>query len=102
MTDACIAVSHECPAGSFPVLFLQFQVSGITNEEMAKRRILRAAYPENAVEHPKRVLEMSTNKRVDGKARWNSSTQAQCIVVFFARFLLSFVVVEAVWRMCGE
>ena len=53
----------------------QFQVSSITNEEVAKRRILRAGYPENAVEHPKRIQEMSTNSRLNDKARWNPSSQ---------------------------
>ncbi|CAM9148827.1 unnamed protein product [Ectocarpus sp. 12 AP-2014] len=52
-----------------------FQVSGVTNEEAARRRILRAKYPDNALEQPKRIEEMPSNKRLDGKIRWNPSTQ---------------------------
>ena len=50
-------------------------MSGVTKEEAARRRILRADYPENTLEHPKRVQEMSVNKSLDQKARWNPSTQ---------------------------
>ncbi|CAM9671386.1 unnamed protein product, partial [Hapterophycus canaliculatus] len=52
-----------------------FQVSGVTDEEAAKRRILRAGYPDDTLEHPKRVSEMPTNPSLDGKTEWNASTQ---------------------------
>lgn len=53
----------------------QFQVSGITDEEAAKRRILRAGYPDDTLEHPKRVSEIPTNPGLYGKDDWNASTQ---------------------------
>lgn len=56
-------------------IFVQFQVSGVTNEEAARRRILRAEYPDNALEQPKRIEEMPSNRNLDGKIRWNPSTQ---------------------------
>ncbi|CAN0201988.1 unnamed protein product [Pylaiella littoralis] len=51
-----------------------FQVSGITEQEAARRRILRAQYPDNALEHPKIVLEMSNNRNLDDKDSWNPCT----------------------------
>ncbi|CAM9695059.1 unnamed protein product, partial [Scytosiphon promiscuus] len=52
-----------------------FQVTGITDVEAAKRRILRAGYPDDTLEHPKRVSEMPTNPSLYGNADWNASTQ---------------------------
>lgn len=36
---------------------------------------MRAGYPDNALEHPKRVSEMPINPSLYGNADWNASTQ---------------------------
>lgn len=59
----------------FIFLFLQFKVSGISAAEVEQRRALREMYPDNALEHPKRVAEVPTSFVLKNKRAWNSSTQ---------------------------
>ena len=54
---------------------LQFEVSCVTEAEAEMRRVQRREYPDNALEHPKRVAEIPTNRILDSKPTWKSSTQ---------------------------
>lgn len=42
---------------------------------MERRRERRAAYPDDTLEHPKRVAEIPVNPCLRGKIEWNRSTQ---------------------------
>eukprot|EP00904_Undaria_pinnatifida_P011308 jgi/Undpi1/7307/HiC_scaffold_22.g09780.m1 len=53
----------------------RFKVSCVTEAEAEKRRAERAGYPNNAVNHPKRLAEMPVNRRLDDMEAWNHSTQ---------------------------
>ncbi|CAM9222416.1 unnamed protein product [Ascophyllum nodosum] len=52
-----------------------FKVSCVTEEEVEKRRIRRREYPDNALERPKRVAEIPTNRALARKPAWNFSSQ---------------------------
>ena len=53
----------------------KFKVSCVTEEEVEKRRIRRREYPDNALERPKRVAEIPTNRALARKPAWNFSSQ---------------------------
>ena len=55
----------------------QFKVSCVTEAEAEKRRVDRARYPDNALNHPKRLVEMPVNRSLDDVEAWNHSTQVQ-------------------------
>lgn len=55
----------------------QFKVSSVTDAEAERRLSRRREYPDDALDHPKRVAEIPVNRGLDGKTTWNSSTQAR-------------------------
>ena len=54
----------------------------MTEAEAEKRRAERAGYPNNAINHPKRLAEMPVNRRLDDMEAWNHSTQVRYTLTY--------------------